>query len=202
MYRRESWTIKKAEHWRIDAFELWCWRRPFRVPWTARRSNPSILKEISPKYSLGIFTGKDWCWSQNSNTLAPWCEELTHWKRLWCWEILKAGGKGDDRGWDGWMASPTWWTWVWASSRSRWWTGRTEVLQSMVLKRVRHDWATELNCTVDSWNQKTKEILKIELVQGNKDLALISYAKIQTVDVLRTHTPGTNCSRSKVFARP
>ena len=97
----ESWTIKKAEHQRIDAFELQCWRRLLRVPWTARRSNQSILKEISP----GVHW-KDWCWSWNCNTLATWCEELTHWKRPWCWERLRAGGEGDDRGWDGWMASP------------------------------------------------------------------------------------------------
>ena len=108
----DSWTIKKAEHRRIDAFELWCWRRLLRVPWTARRSNQSILKEINPQYSL-----EDWCWSWNSNTLATWCEEMTHWKRPLCWERLKAGGEGDNRGWDGWMASPTQWTWVWASSK-------------------------------------------------------------------------------------
>ena len=96
----KSWTIKKAEHWRTDASELWCWRRLLRVPWTARRSNQSILKEISPEYSL-----EDWCWSWNSNTLATLCKEWTHWKRHWCWERLKAGGEGDDRGWDGWMAS-------------------------------------------------------------------------------------------------
>ena len=117
MYGCESWTIKKAECQRTDAFELWCWRRLLRVPWTARRSNQSILKEISPEYSL-----KDWCWSWCSSTLAIWCEELTHWKRPWSWERLKAGGEGDDRGRDGWMASLTWWTWVWASSGSWWWT--------------------------------------------------------------------------------
>ena len=105
MYGFESWTVKKGEHRRIDAFELCCWRRLFRVPWTARRSNQSILKEISPEYSL-----KDWCWSWNCNTLATWCEELTHWKRPWCWEGLGARGEGDDRGWDGWMASLTRWT--------------------------------------------------------------------------------------------
>ena len=82
-----------------------------------------------------------------SNTWATWCEELTHLKRPWCWERLKEGGEGDDRGWDGWMASPTQWTWVWVNSRSWWWTGRPGVLQSMGLQRVSHNWATELNLT-------------------------------------------------------
>ena len=104
-YRPESWTIKKAEHWRTDAFELQCWRRFLRVPLTARRSSQSILKEIT----LNIHW-KNWCW--NSNNLAIWWEELTHWKRLWCWERFKVGGEGDDRGWDDWMASLTQWTWV------------------------------------------------------------------------------------------
>ena len=90
---------------------------------------------------------KDWRWSWSSSTLATWCEEPTHWKRPWCWERLKAGGEGDDRGWDGWMASPTWWTWVWASSGSWWRAGKPGVLQSMGSQRVRHDWATELNWT-------------------------------------------------------
>ena len=99
MYRCENWTIKKVEHQRIDVFELWCWRRLLRVPWTARRSNQSFLKEISPE-----FHWKDWCWSWNSNTLTTWCEELTHWKKLWCWERLKPGGEGSDRGWDDRMA--------------------------------------------------------------------------------------------------
>ena len=83
-----------------------------------------------------------------SNTLATWCEELTHWKRLWCWERLKAGGEGDDREWDGWMASRTQRTWVWASSGSWWWTGKPDVLQSMGSRRVRHNEATELNWTM------------------------------------------------------
>ena len=130
MYGCESWITKKAEHQRIDAFELWCWRRLLRVSWTARRSNQSILKE---------------CWSWNSNTLAIWWEELTHWKRPWCWERLKTGGEGDDRGWDGWMASPPWWTWVWASFGSWWWKGMPGMLQSMRSQRVGHHWATELN---------------------------------------------------------
>ena len=117
-----------------------------RVPWTARRSNQSILKEISPGYSLE-YPG---CWSWISNILATWCEELTHLKRPWCWERLKAGGKGDNRGWDGWMASLTRWRWVWASSGSWWWTGKPGVLQSMGSQTVRHDWVTELN-----WRQIT-----------------------------------------------
>ena len=119
MYGCESWTIKKAERWRIDAFELWCWRRLLRVPWTARTSNQFILKEINPEYSLG-----NWCWSWNSNTLATWCKELTDWKRPRFWERLKAGEEGDKRGWNGWMASPTWWTWVWVNSGNWWWTGK------------------------------------------------------------------------------
>ena len=73
------------------------------------------------------------------------CEEMTHWKRPWCWEGLGVGGKGDNRGWDGWMVSPTWWTWVWVNSRCWWWTGRPGVLRFMGLPRVRHNWMTELN---------------------------------------------------------
>ena len=141
MYGYESWTIKKAEH-RIDAFELWCWRRLLRVPWTARRFNQSILKEISP----GVHW-KNWCWSWNSSILATSCKELTHLKRPWCWERLKAGGEGNDRGWDGWMASPTQWTWVWVNSRSWWWTGRPGVLWFMGSQTAGQDWATELNWT-------------------------------------------------------
>ena len=91
---------------------------------------------------------KDWCWSWNSNTLAIWCDELTHLKRPWCWERLRAEGEGDDRGWDGWMASLTLWTWVWVNSRIWWWTGRPGVLWFMGSQRVRHNWATELNWTM------------------------------------------------------
>ena len=142
MYGCESWTTKKNEHWRIDIFKLWCWRRLLRVPWTARRSNQSILKEISPGCSVEGLMLK-----LNSNTLATWYKELTHWKRPWCWERLRAGGKGDDRGWDGWMASPTQWTWVWINSGSWWWTGRPGVSWFMGSQRVRHDSVTELNLT-------------------------------------------------------
>ena len=144
MYGCESWTVKKAECQKIDAFELWCWRRLLRVPWTTRRSNQSILKEISP----GCW--KDWRWSWNSNTLATSWEELTHWKRPWCWEGSGAGGEGDDRGWDDWMASLTGWAWIWVNSGSWWWTGRPGVLQFMGSQRVGHDWATELNSKFDA----------------------------------------------------
>ena len=120
LYGCESWTIKKAEHQRIDAFELWCWRRLLRVPWPARRSKQSILKEINPESSLEGLMLK-------LNTLATWCEEQSHWKRPWCRQRLKAKGEGSGREWDGWMASSTQWTWVWANS-GRWWrTGKPGV---------------------------------------------------------------------------
>ena len=93
-------------------------------------------------YMLILWPMSSW----NSNTLATWCKEQTHLKRLWCWEKLRAGGEGDNRGWDGWMASPTQWTWVCVDSASWWWTGRPGMLQFMGLQRVRQDWATELNC--------------------------------------------------------
>ena len=143
MYECQSWTIKKAECWRIDAFELWCCRRLLRVPWTARTSNQSILMEINPEY----IHWNDWCWSWSSYTLATWC----HWKRLWCRERLKTEEE-DDREWDGWMTSLTWWPWVWASSGSWWWTGKSGVLQSMESQKVRHNWATELNWAVNKNN--------------------------------------------------
>ena len=105
----ESWTIRKAECRRIGAFELWYWRRLLWVSWVARRSNQSILKEVSPEYSLeGLML-------RNISTLVTWCKELTHLKRPWFWERLKVGEEGDDRRWDGWMASPTRWTWVWVN---------------------------------------------------------------------------------------
>ena len=131
-----SWTIKKAEHPRINAFELWCWRRLLRVSWTARRSNQSILKEISPDW-------KDWCWSWGSSTLATWFEEPAHWKRSWCWERLKAKRKEGSRGWDTYIASPTQWTLIWANSKRQRKTEKPGVLQSMGLQRIEHNYATE-----------------------------------------------------------
>ena len=140
MYGCESWTIKKAEHWRIDASELWFWRRFLRVPWTARRSNQSILKEISTEYSLegmmlklklqyfGHLMGR-------TDSLGKEKKQTNKQKKPWCWERLKAGKEGDDRGWDcGIRSSGSWW-----------WTGKPGVLQSMLSERVGHNWATELN---------------------------------------------------------
>ena len=113
-------------------------RRLLRVPRTARRFNQSILKELSPESSLEGLTLK---------LATRW--ELTHWKRPRCCERLRVGGEGDDRKWDGWMASSTQWTWVWVNSRSWWWTGKPGLLQSMESQRVEHNWVnwTELNWT-------------------------------------------------------
>ena len=142
MYGCVSWTVKKAECWRIDAFELWCWRRLLRIPWTSRRSNQSILNEISLGCSLEVLMLK--LKLQYFGHLMQKGDSL---ERPWCWEGLGAGEEGDDRGWDGWMASLTQWTWVWVNSRSWWWTGRPVVLWFMGLQRVRHDWLTEMNWT-------------------------------------------------------
>ena len=132
----------RSYKYKIDAFELWCWKRLLRVPWTARRSNQSILKEISPECSLEGLTLKlklQYFGGQSQSVV--W---LTLLKRPRCWERLKVGGEEGNRGWDGWMASLTQWIWVWVNSNSWWWTGRPGVLQSMGLQRVGHDWATEL----------------------------------------------------------
>ena len=142
MYGCESWTIKKAEHHRIDGFELWWWRRLLRVPWTARRSNQCILKEISPGCSLEGMMLK---------LKLQYCGHLM--RRVDSLEkTLLLGGiggrkEGDDRGWDGWMASRTRWTWIWVNSGIWWWTGRPGVLRFMGSQRVGHLWATELNST-------------------------------------------------------
>ena len=113
--------------------------------------NPLECKEIQPVHpkedQSWMFIGRTDVEAETPNTLATWFKELTHWKWLWCWERLRAGGEGDDRGWDGWMASLTQWTWVWVDSGSWWWTGRPGVLQFMGLQWVGHDWATEMNWT-------------------------------------------------------
>ena len=135
---KESWVQKNWYFWTVVLEKT--------------LESPLNCKEIQPVHPKGdqswIFrTGKDWSWSWNSNTLATWCEELIHWKRPWCWERLRAGGEGDGKEWDGWMASSTLWTWVWVNSGSWWWTGRHGMLQSMRSQRARHDRATELKWT-------------------------------------------------------
>ena len=137
----ESWTVKKAERQKTDAFELWCWRRLLRVPWTARRSNQSILKEISPGCSLEGLMLKlklqyfgHFMWRVDSLEKSLMLRGIGGRRRGW-------------HGWDGWMASLTWWTWVWVNSQSWWWPGRAGMLRFMGLQRVEHHWATELNWT-------------------------------------------------------
>ena len=150
MHGHESWIIEKAWSQRMDAFELWCWRRLLGVPWTARRSNQSILKEISPEYLLeGLMLKLKLQYFGH----LKWRTDSFE-KRPWCWKRLKTGVEGDNKGWGSWMASPIQWTWVWASSRSWWWTEKPGMLQSMESKRIRHNWVTKPNCTEAlSWKQ-------------------------------------------------
>ena len=140
------WELDYKESW---ALKNWCFwtavlKKSLECPWDS--------KEIQPVHPKGnhswIFIGS---WSWNFNILGTWCEELTHLKRPWCWERMRVGGEGDDRAWDGWMASPTQWTWVWVSSGSLWWTGKCGVLQSIGSQRVEHDWATQLNWELVKW---------------------------------------------------
>ena len=107
---------------------------------------------------LGVHC-KDWCWSWNSSTLAPSQEELTHLKRPWCWEGLGAGEEGDDRGWGGWMASPTQWAWVWVNSGCWWWKGKPGMLQFMASERAWHDWVTELT----DWTERLHRCLYCDI---------------------------------------
>ena len=139
MYGCESWTIKKTECRKIDAFELWCWRRLLRVPWTVRRSNQSILEEVSPEYSLEGLMLK-----LKLQYLGHLMRRTDSFEKTLRLGMIEGRGEGDDRGWDGWMASPTQWTWVWVSFRSWWWTGKPSILQSTRSQRVGHDWVTEL----------------------------------------------------------
>ena len=136
------WELDCEESW---VLKNWCF---WTVVVEKTLESPLDCKEIQPAHPKGdqswVFIG-----SWNSNTLATSCEYLTHWKRPWCWEGLGAREEGDDRGWAGWMASLTWWTWIWVNSRSWWWTGRPGMLQFMGSQRIGHDWATEL-CWTDA----------------------------------------------------
>ena len=143
------WELDYKESW---ALKNWCFST---VVLEKTLESPLDCKEIQPVHPKGdqswVFIGRTDAEAETPNTLATWCEELTYLKRPWCWERLKAGGEGDDRGGVGWMASPTQWTWVWVNSRSWWWTGRPGVLQSMGLQRVGYDWVTELD-TLNLYN--------------------------------------------------
>ena len=126
MYGCESWTVKKAECWRTDALNCGVGEDS----WESLGLQGDPTSPSKRRWVLGVHW-KDWCWCWNSNNLATWCKELTHLKRPWCWERLRAGGEGDNRGWDGWMASLFQWTWVWVNSGSWWWIGRPGMLRFM-----------------------------------------------------------------------
>ena len=137
------WELDHRESW---ALKDWCFWTVVLEKTLESSLDSKEIKPVNPKGNQVLsIHWKDRGWTWSSNTLATWCEELTHWKRPWCWERWKAGGEEDDRGWDSWMASLTQWTWVWASSGSWWWMGKPGVLQSMGLQRVRHNWVTELS---------------------------------------------------------
>jgi len=143
------WELDYTESW---AAKNWCF---WTVVLEKTLQSPLDCKKIQLVHPKGnqswIFIGRTDAEAEYSNTLATWCKELTHLKRPWCWERLKAGGEGDNRGWDGWMTSPSQWTWVCVNSGSWWWTGRPGVLQSMGSQRVGHNWVTELNWTELNW---------------------------------------------------
>ena len=153
MYWCESWSTKKAECWRIDASELWCWRRLLSVPWTARRSNQSILKKISLEYSLEGLMLK-----LKLQYFGHLMQKLTDAKTLMLGKTEGRRRRGH-RGWDGCVVSPTRWTWVWAGSESRWWTGKPGTMQSMGSQKVEQDWATELNWIGDIIRMRRKSKL-------------------------------------------
>ena len=154
MYGCDSWMVKKVEHRRIDASELWCWRRLLRVPWTlSLQGDPT--SPFWRRSVLGVLW-KDWCFSISIETPILWTPHAKSWligKDSDAGRDWGAGGEGDDREWDGWMASLTLWMRLWVNSRSWWWTGKPGMLQSLGLQRVGHDWVTELN-----WPNKQRSV--------------------------------------------
>ena len=153
-----------SQSYGFSSSHLWMWDLDHKKGWEPKNwclwtvvlektlESPLNSKEIQPVHPKGnqswIFIGRTDCEAETPNTLAAWCEELTHLKRPWCWERLKVGGEGDDRGWDSWMASPTQWTWVSINSGGWWWwTRKPGLLQSVGSQRVGHNWATELTDT-------------------------------------------------------
>ena len=191
MYGCESWTIKKAEHRRIDAFELWCWKR-LESPLDCRK-----IKPVNPKGSQSWICWKDWCWSWISNSLVTWCEELTHWKRPWWRERLRAGGEGDNRGWGTWMASQTQQTWILQAPGVDEGQGRMVCCSSWG-HRVRHDWVTELNWTVACQAPLSMEFSRQEYWSGLPfspqedlpNLGIKSRSPVLQADSLPSEPPG------------
>ena len=170
MYGWKCWTVKKAAYQRIDAFKLWCWRWLLRV--LGQQGDPT--SQSWRKSTLNIHW-KGWCWNWSASTLATWCKELTLWKRPWCWKRLRAG-EGNNIEWDGWMASSTQWTWVWASS-GRWWrAGKPGVLQSMGSQRIRHNLVTKQQETGNmSYNLTifvVQSLSHVDISLGNLDSSL------------------------------
>ena len=171
------WELDCEESW---APKNWCF---WTVELEKTLQSPLDCKEIQPVHPNGdqswVFIGRTDVEAETPITTATWYEELTHLKRPWCREGLGAGGEGDDRGWDGWMASPTRWTWVWVNSRSWWWTGKPGVLQSMGSQRVRHNWATELNADDTKYRKHIKDLLP-------------KYFQRRTEWIYSHYSPGTN----------
>ena len=169
------WELDYEESWSL---KNWCF---WTVALEKTLENPLDSKEIQPvnpkENQSWIFIGRTDAEAE-TNTLATWCKELTHWKRPWCWERLKAGGEGDDRRWNGWMASPTGWTWVWAISGSGWWTGKPGGLQSMGSQRVGHDWGIELNWY--RWNHTVYNLWRLAFFFSH---SIIPWGSIQVVSL-------------------
>ena len=178
MYGCESWTVKKAEHQTIDAFELWCWRRLLRVPWTARRSNLSNLKGISPGCSL-----KGLMLKLKLQYFGHLMQRVDSLEKTLMLGGIGARGEGDDRGWDGWMASLTRWTWVWLNSGNWWCTGRPGVLQFMGLQRVGHGSVTELN----ELNCSSSNLLMIMILNLWTICLFLFDSKPNTIDNICIH---------------
>ena len=161
-----------SQSYGFSSSHVWMWEVDYKESWAPLNwcfwtvvlektlESPLDCKEIQPVHPKGnqswVFIGRTDVEAETPIFWATLCEELTHWKRPWCLERLRAGGEGGDRDWDGWMASPTRWTWVWVDSRSWWWTGRPGVLRFMGSQRVGHDWVTELNWTPHSKSKLRK----------------------------------------------